>query len=100
MLHLAAGAGFINEDATEQAEDEDLPEPIVIGLHRLLARCNSLLVATRLADMVGERRATNVPGTSEEYPNWRLKLTVPLEELKQSSLFKSIAQAQNGERPR
>jgi 4-alpha-glucanotransferase len=30
-----------------------------------------------LADLVGDRRAVNQPGTDDEYPNWRLPLTGP-----------------------
>jgi 4-alpha-glucanotransferase len=99
MLHLAAEAGLIEKDAIDAADGDELPEAAVIGLHRLLARSNSMIVAARLADMVGERRSTNIPGTSEEYPNWRLKLAVPLEELAETPLFQAIASAQRTERP-
>ena len=32
------------------------------------------LIGVALADAVGDRRAMNQPGTSDEYPNWRLPL--------------------------
>ncbi len=35
----------------------------------------------------------NVPGTVDEHPNWRRKLTVPLEELEQSTGLKDVAAA-------
>jgi 4-alpha-glucanotransferase len=62
-------------------------------LHRLLSRTDSLLVAVRLADMVGEARSTNVPGTQDEYPNWRLKINVPLEEISEMQSFAAIVEA-------
>ena len=34
----------------------------------------SVLVGVALTDAVGERRAQNQPGTSDEYPNWRVPL--------------------------
>ena len=34
-------------------------------------------VAVALADVVGDRRAINQPGTSDEYPNWRVPLSGP-----------------------
>ena len=33
-----------------------------------------LLIGVSLADAVGDRRAQNIPGTSDEYPNWRIPL--------------------------
>jgi 4-alpha-glucanotransferase len=32
-------------------------------------------------DVIGEVRQPNLPGTVDEYPNWRLPLPVSLEEL-------------------
>ena len=55
-------------------------------------------MALRLADMVGESRSTNVPGTAEEYPNWRVKLQVPIEELAEMGLFQQVAEVQRAER--
>jgi 4-alpha-glucanotransferase len=58
-----------------------------------------MLVAPRLADMVGEDRPTNIPGTRDEYANWRLKLRVPLEQLTDQILFTRISNAFAEERP-
>jgi 4-alpha-glucanotransferase len=33
-----------------------------------------VLVGVSLADAVGDRRAQNLPGTSDEYPNWQIPL--------------------------
>lgn len=30
-----------------------------------------------LTDAIGDRRAQNQPGTTDEYPNWRVPLTGP-----------------------
>jgi len=34
-----------------------------------------MLIGVSLADAVGERRPQNMPGTVDEYPNWRVPLT-------------------------
>ena len=52
-------------------------EAITVGLHALLAASPSLLVAVSVADLVADRRPVNIPGTSEEYPNWRVPLSGP-----------------------
>ena len=45
------------------------------GLHRYLTQTPSRLLSVALTDAVGDRRAQNQPGTTDEYPNWRVPLT-------------------------
>ncbi|WP_222720625.1 4-alpha-glucanotransferase [Actinomadura sp. HBU206391] len=47
---------------------------IVAALHAFLARTPARLIGVSLADAVGERRTQNQPGTTDEYPNWRIPL--------------------------
>ena len=51
------------------------------AMHLYLARSNSALVALQLDDLLGMTDPVNVPGSDREYPNWRRKLPVELEEL-------------------
>ncbi|MFE0874785.1 4-alpha-glucanotransferase [Streptomyces smyrnaeus] len=44
------------------------------AVYRFLAATPARMVGVWLPDAVGDRRAQNVPGTSDEYPNWRLPL--------------------------
>ncbi|UXA15891.1 4-alpha-glucanotransferase [Mycobacterium sp. SMC-4] len=55
------------------AEDADVAA-VVLALHRYLGRTPSRLLALSLADAVGEVRTQNQPGTTDEYPNWRVPL--------------------------
>lgn len=48
---------------------------IVRALHAFLTRTPARLLGVALTDMVGERRTQNQPGTTSEYPNWRIPLT-------------------------
>lgn len=58
-------------------DGEDDAEKIVIALYRYLGRTPSRLVGVALTDAVGDRRTQNQPGTTDEYPNWRIPLTDP-----------------------
>ncbi|MGV0645948.1 4-alpha-glucanotransferase [Mycolicibacterium sp. XJ2546] len=58
------------------SEDASVDE-IVAALHRYLGRTPSRLLALSLTDAVGDRRTQNQPGTTDEYPNWRIPLTGP-----------------------
>jgi 4-alpha-glucanotransferase len=52
-------------------------EQTVLALHRYLGRTPSRLLGVSLADAVGDRRTQNQPGTTDEYPNWRVPLAGP-----------------------
>ncbi len=49
----------------------------VRALYRYLGRTPSRLLGLSLADAVGEMRTQNQPGTTDEYPNWRIPLGGP-----------------------
>jgi 4-alpha-glucanotransferase len=74
LLDLLVGEGVL--------DGADLPvEEVVVAMHRHLARTPSRLVAITLEDLVGEVRQPNLPGTVDEYPNWRHRLALSLEDL-------------------
>lgn len=83
--------GFLRPDASDQQ--------MLIALHRLLARSPSPLLCVSLADLVGERRTQNQPGTGDEYPNWRIPLCGPdgepvlIEDLPHLDLLRSVVSA-------
>jgi 4-alpha-glucanotransferase len=56
--------------------DPDTDE-MIRGLYAYLGRTPSKLLALALPDAVGDVRAQNQPGTTDEYPNWRVPLTGP-----------------------
>lgn len=75
---LDAGVDPADPDAVDDdAVDDDAVDDIVLALHRYLGRTPSKLLALGLADAVGDRRIQNQPGTSDEYPNWRVPLSGP-----------------------
>ncbi len=52
-------------------------QAVIAALHRYVTSTGSRLVAVALTDAVGDRTTQNQPGTSTEYPNWRLPLSGP-----------------------
>ncbi|MEV7041929.1 4-alpha-glucanotransferase [Amycolatopsis sp. NPDC051061] len=61
--------------AREGIPDDDM----VVALHSLLARAASRLVLTSPADVAGQVRQPNLPGTVDQYPNWRIPLPVSVD---------------------
>lgn len=55
---------------------------IIAAMHRLLAATPTRLKLISPYDVLAEPRQPNLPGTIDEYPNWRLPLPATLEELR------------------
>jgi 4-alpha-glucanotransferase len=74
----------------------------VVALYAYLARTPALLIGVSLPDAVGQRQPQNVPGTTDEYPNWRIPLAdgegkpIFLEDLGTHSGVRAIADAVGG----
>ena len=77
VLSAFRAADLIGSEAVDHSSRRNL----AATAHAFVARTPSLLMAVRLADLTDEKQPTNVPGTSDSYPNWKPKLSVMLEEL-------------------
>jgi (1->4)-alpha-D-glucan 1-alpha-D-glucosylmutase len=68
------------------------------ALHRLLARSPAYIVVAQLEDVIGAADQINLPGTIEEHPNWRRKLSLPLENWPGDAGFVNMARSFEHER--
>ena len=71
---LLVAEGLLDRAPSAVVSDPAEAEPLVLAMHRFLARTPSVLVATGLGDALGDRRQPNMPGTTDAYPNWCLPL--------------------------
>ena len=67
-------------------------------VYAYLARSGSYAALVQLDDVTGEVDPVNLPGSTTQYPNWRRKLSVPLEELLEKPLAKEVVQIVSEER--
>ena len=74
----------------ERGEGEDDDEVLVAAHHRL-GSSNSALALATLEDVVGSRLRVNLPGTVDQYPNWRLPLPISVDELTDHPLAQRVA---------
>ncbi|CDR09820.1 4-alpha-glucanotransferase [Streptomyces iranensis] len=71
-------------------------EAAVKAVHRFLLRTPAKMVGVWLPDAVGDRRPQNLPGTWDQYPNWRLPIAdaegrpMSLEELVASPRLRAL----------
>lgn len=94
----ACGALRGNDKASSRRLTGEAPRAVIVASHRYIARTPCLLAAARLADLAGEVKPANLPGTAGEHPNWRRKISIPIEELDKHSLFRDISEAMRSER--
>jgi 4-alpha-glucanotransferase len=105
MLVALGDAGLLPEKlrpvvAGEQPAPRELTGELAVALSRFLAVTPCRLVALQLEDLAGMKERANLPGTVDEYPNWRRKLPVGLEALCQLPGFRAITRVLAEERPR
>jgi 4-alpha-glucanotransferase len=72
-LGALAAQGLLS-GAEVDAHGRPGPAEFTAALYGYLARTPALLIGVSLAEAVGERRSQNMPGTTDEYPNWRIPL--------------------------
>jgi 4-alpha-glucanotransferase len=75
-------------------------DDVIVAIHRFLARAPACLAMVNLGDIMAAFEQVNVPGTHMEYPNWRTKLPVSLEDLGESRQWLELVRALNAERSR
>ncbi len=89
---------LVREGLIASRPDPD-PADFTVALYAFLARTRAALIGVSLADAVGDSRTQNIPGTSDEYPNWRIPLcdsdhrAVLLEDLPSLPLVQAVALA-------
>jgi 4-alpha-glucanotransferase len=88
--------GLLPPDGRPSADE------FTVALYRYLAKTPAMLIGVNLAEAAGEVRSQNMPGTCDEYPNWKLPLCGPdgapvlLEDLAASERVRAVARAVSG----
>jgi 4-alpha-glucanotransferase len=100
---VADWLGALAEQGLISRDRRPGPEEFTAALYGYLARTPSLLVGVSLAEAVGERRSQNMPGTTTQYPNWKVPLCGPsgspvlLEDLPDVPVLRATVRAVNGQ---
>lgn len=75
------------------------PQEAIVRTHRWLAQAPCMMLAATLDDALGVEERPNMPGTRDEWPNWRIPLPAPLEAIPRNPLVKEVARVFAGRRP-
>jgi len=80
-------------DALRQAlQQHGLETADFAAVARYLADAPSRLLVISMEDVLGVRDQVNLPGTTNEHPNWRRRLPVSFEDLKNHAALRSTAE--------
>ncbi|HUC73142.1 MAG TPA: 4-alpha-glucanotransferase [Stellaceae bacterium] len=104
LLDALVAEGLLGVDDRGQFLTE-AGEPIYLAalgtaIQRYLARSHARLMLVQIEDLVGEAEQANLPGTSDEHPNWRRRLGHTLEEIIDGSELRRLAPLIEQERRR
>ena len=96
LLDALHQAGALPARSPKKADKLAMTPTLNRAIHRFLADTDSALLGLQPEDWLGMTTPVNVPGTVEQYPNWRRKLSKTLEEIfadeEVNKLLKAVSQ--------
>jgi 4-alpha-glucanotransferase len=96
-LNIDPGETSAERDRAREALERSLRQRGIettdfLAVMRYLAAAPSRLLVVSMEDALGAREQVNLPGTVDEHPNWRRRLSVDLEDLRQQLLLTGVAE--------
>lgn len=90
ILDSLHGHGRLPEHYARSVEHLAMDQTLNFALQQHLATGHQQLLCLQIEDWLQMTEPVNVPGTSTEYPNWRRKLSQPLEQWTQSAAIQLL----------
>ncbi|WP_207456942.1 4-alpha-glucanotransferase [Azospirillum sp. SYSU D00513] len=81
-------AGYASDDGSQPYTPE-----LSRAAHRYLARSPGRIVMVQIEDALGEIEQPNLPGTVDQHPNWRRRLSKDVEEIAADPELRALAEA-------
>ncbi|HAK34790.1 MAG TPA: 4-alpha-glucanotransferase, partial [Pantoea sp.] len=101
LLDALHQSGAMPARSARQADKLAMTPALNLAMHKFLAATGSALLGLQPEDWIGMTTPVNVPGTVDQYPNWRRKLAQPLEAIftdkAVTKLLKAVSQTRKGE---
>ncbi len=86
-------ARLLPQASADAALRDEIDPALARVVHEFLAATPSALLLVQPEDVVGVVDQPNLPGTTDEHPNWRRKLPLPLERWPDDARFIALTQA-------
>jgi len=85
--------------APDVTGSQSLTPALAEAVHAFVAAAPSRVMLVQLEDVIGATEQANLPGTTEEHPNWKRKLAETLEQLAGGERLRALAAALSKIRP-
>ncbi len=79
LLNALHQYGCLAKSSGKKASLMKMTPELNRGMQRFIANSSSALLGLQLEDWLDMEKPVNVPGTTDQYPNWRRKLSMTLE---------------------
>jgi 4-alpha-glucanotransferase len=101
LLRALAGENLLpNGIDPENADGVPLSPELMAAIHGYLARSPARILLVQIDDLMQETEQMNLPGTVDERPNWRRRLSMPVDQLPSllvmQALKETLAQRSGG----
>ena len=74
--------------------------PLNVAVHVALSNTSAEMIMMQLDDALGSTTQVNFPGTVDEYPNWRIKCSIPVDAVSTDRRLGAVMEALAKTRPR
>ncbi|WP_114785319.1 4-alpha-glucanotransferase [Vibrio tetraodonis] len=98
ILDSVAWHGYLPDGVGRDAQYVPMDSYLAEGLQQHVAAGSSALLSIQLEDWLEMDKPVNIPGTTDEYPNWRRKLSMNLDEIFAKEAVNRIASKLTKER--
>ena len=100
LLAALAREGLLPPDTpADAAQLATLTPALCRAVHQVLARSPALVVVAQVEDVLGVVEQANLPGTTDEHPNWRRRLPDAAANLRDDARLAALARMFAAERP-
>lgn len=100
LVKMLRANGFLLDTSERPGRRSPSDDDIVMAMHAALAASPARLIAASFYDVLGELRQPNMPGTTDQYPNWRMPLPASIEEIRVDARIRQVARLLAAGRPR
>ncbi|HSO06194.1 MAG TPA: malto-oligosyltrehalose synthase, partial [Pelomicrobium sp.] len=101
LLVALERAGLLPEGMTvHPVSAPEMTQELTLAIHTFIARTPAKVLMVQMEDVLGQLEQVNLPGTTDQHPNWRRKLPLNLEEWPQDPRVAALAEALQRERGR
>ncbi len=93
ILDSLHGHGSVDDAVGRDVNETGMTQALNYGLQKHMATGSSALLSLQLEDWLQMDKPVNIPGTFDEYPNWRRKLTQDLDSIFDNPDIQALAHA-------